>query len=1206
MAEGKSERASVFPLPLPSVQKLRDSVKKRDARSVWFFLVIVGLNYLNGGMHCPMQSFTATPLQSEILDYLSARVDCFLDHPFVLEKFDWSVFLQSRSLSYANEEVRTAKWTTWANVKPALPQGSIASIAAVDLAEDGVLDLLLSPSKYLVPNWGDSPVKSSRVMVLDQDWDTLARGLVNYNLCAILPESALCHPGGEPLLNGMFGVEKGEVCEGIAIHRLIMNLIPLNSISVPVSGDVGTLPLLHQMSSLQLHPSEELVISSEDIRCFFYLFRLPCAWYPFLGFGKPVPPDLVPPGTNEKCYLAAKVVPMGYLNSVGIAQHLHRNFLKKAQGPIKQLGPFNEVRKDRTFPLSNPVWRVYLDNLDVLQKTSPDMAMLLEGKPSSEVSPLIAAYEASGIPLNPKKSAQQEREAEVQGADVQGSAGWCRPKKDKLQKYVSATLSLLRRARCSQKELQIVGGGLVYFAMFRRPLMSCLNFTWSFIQSFEEPGARVRPIPGAVMSELSMFICLLPLAHIDFRLNTSDVVTASDASLTGGGVCASKSETALGRQVGQGYFRGETILERPDGGIVFIGVRDGISSVRVALEALQANVCLHISIEAEATARRIVETNFSDVVFIDHLQDATPEMLLKWAGLASMAKLVIVGVGSQECGADEKGTSSKGAQKNLASMNLQDKEACTRAADVIPFRICSSVISPCRRDRLYWFDWTLEHEEGVELYPPTSGKADQHGFVAFNGKFPFVGCLEPGWALHPASECLSTFTAALPSKAPREKPAGIARCDNATLERWKADRYRFPPYQYLPEKLIWHPAKGSRLPSADERERCLGFPCGYTLNVLAKTEAKSNPTLVDDLRMTALGNAWSVVVVAFLLLQLLRPHKLCLVQSLHQLVLTLFGDRPMFSNSLLAWHQLGMSRNEEGSNERSRLVPKLITLLSGKGNDILIQMGATLHDHQRFRTTIPSKLWSWRTICGWPWPAAETDHINRFELRAVYTALRWRVLRRKELKTRFIHLTDSMVCLHVLSRGRSSSRKIQSLMYRISSLLLATGLHPFLAYVSTHTNPADRPSRRIRVRRKWGKQRLGSLRSNTVTSRTKQRYEAALKTFYLYAQTQGLRIPDDADGVDEIFAEFIEHLWEEGESLSVATDGLSGLQDLRPKFRGSLSLSWRLVKTWQKKEVAFYCLLRTGELLQLQASHIDVSPNLDFAVISLGLTKTSQ
>ena len=89
----------------------------------------------------------------------------------------------------------------------------------------------------------------------------------------------------------------------------------------------------------------------------------------------------------------------------------------------------------------------------------------------------------------------------------------------------------------------------------------------------------------------------------------------------------------------------------------------------------------------------------------------------------------------------------------------------------------------------------------------------------------------------------------------------------------------------------------------------------------------------------------------------------------------------------------------------------------------------------------------------------------------------------------------------------------------------------------------------------------------------------------------------------------------------------------------ALALSWRLAKTWQKCEmpdraaplpedllqalagclllqnkpemslallVGFYCLLRTGELLALQACHVQISPKQDFIILNLGFTKTSQ
>ena len=579
MARGEREqKTSIFPLPLPSNTSVKKAVEKRDGLFLWFFLLVCALNYLNGGVHVRMGTFEANAIQQEILDYLKSQVDIYQEHEFEIGRFDWGKFLQTRTISYTNEEVRAAQWTSWSQVQPALPYGAIGSVRAVDYAEDGVLDLLLNPAQYLQSTWDHQPVRASRVMVTEENWAELAEGLVKYTVCLVIPASAVAKCGGSLLQNGLFGIEKNEQVNGIEVHRLIMNLVPFNSVSMHVSGDVATLPLLQQLASLHLQPEEELVVSSKDVRCMFYIYQLPAAWLPFLSFGKKAPPQIVPPHVHEDCYLCAKVLPMGYLNSVGIAQHLHRNFMKKVQGEPGRLGPFSEVRKDRSWPLSNPCWRIYLDNLDVLEKTNPALCRVLEGETSPDLAHIIQAYETAGIPLHAKKSVQQATTAEMQGAEIDGVQGLGQPRKEKLGKSVSAVLSLIRRARCSQKEIQVVGGGLVYFAMFRRPLMSCLNFIWGFMQSFEDGGPRVRAIPGAVLSELLMFISLLPLAHMDFRLNISPTVTASDASLLGGGVCASDQVTSYGEQVAEGSFRGEIQQEVPDGGIVCIGLFDGISS----------------------------------------------------------------------------------------------------------------------------------------------------------------------------------------------------------------------------------------------------------------------------------------------------------------------------------------------------------------------------------------------------------------------------------------------------------------------------------------------------------------------------------------------------------------------------------------------------------------------------------------------------
>lgn len=139
-----------------------------------------------------------------------------------------------------------------------------------------------------------------------------------------------------------------------------------------------------------------------------------------------------------------------------------------------------------------------------------------------------------------------------------------------------------------------------------------------------------------------------------------------------------------------------------------------------------------------------------------------------------------------------------------------------------------------------------------------------------------------------------------------------------------------------------------------------------------------------------------------------------------------------------------------------------------KGEDLLLQQsGAPAVKHHRLRASVPANLWRWSTVTGWRWKG-NPEHINVLELRAAMTSIRYRIEELDQRDVRFVHLVDSLVVLHSLCRGRSSSRKMRRTLMRLNSLLLVSGLQPTWAYVSTHLNPADRPSRRP-VRKPWVK-----------------------------------------------------------------------------------------------------------------------------------------
>ena len=175
---------------------------------------------------------------------------------------------------------------------------------------------------------------------------------------------------------------------------------------------------------------------------------------------------------------------------------------------------------------------------------------------------------------------------------------------------------------------------------------------------------------------------------------------------------------------------------------------------------------------------------------------------------------------------------------------------------------------------------------------------------------------------------------------------------------------------------------------------------------------------------------------------------------------------------------------------------------------------------------------------------------------------------------------------------------------------------------------------RIAVRKK-----LGPLSQLTVQPKTKARYEQARQGFYKFLRIENLQLPYRRQDLDPLLSEYIEWLWSSGEGRAKANDTVAGLQDKDPKLRGHLPGCWRLLKTWSVNEmparappmpesvlqamvghaiqnhnlafaasllVGFYCMLRTGEVLNLLNSHIAMTRPSQVAIISLGLTKSGK
>eukprot|EP00438_Fugacium_kawagutii_P001266 Skav224314 [mRNA] locus=scaffold227:448463:452180:+ [translate_table: standard] len=1022
--------------------------------------LVLSLNSLNGeGTEGPEK---ASEFQVDVLSGLVG--DCARVGHWVLEEEapSWERFFRVRGIDYKGDEVLTAQTMRWENVRSALPS-QVGTVPLESVVELGCLHYVKHFEDYLLDPVDQVAVKPPRVLVPPEDWEPFCRNLLQLGVFDKVHEDDLYEVHGKPLLNGLFGVSKQEFDGPWEVQRIIMNMVPLNQVCRSFDGDVCALPSWSGMTPLTLEDHEELVVSSEDIRCFFYIFKVPLAWHRFLAFNRPLPQTLAGnrPG---KWYPCSAVLPMGFRNSVALAQHVHRSILKQTLRVLNVQGSEAELRKDKAFTTSNPVHRIYLDNFDELERVSADMAATIKGKVSPLVQGLQETYGTLGVPRHPKKAVSRQSQAEVQGALLDGTLGIAHPKVDKVLKYAYLGRLLLEQATCTQKQ---------------------------FILSFEGHPPVVRlPIPALVKTEVARFIGLLPLAFLDFRCEISPVVTASDASEYGGGVTMSTSLSPAGVVASHCSVRGDVVDPVDLTAVLTVGIFDGIGALRVAADALGWNVAGHISIEKSPEAARVVESRFPQSIIVSDVALVDRTMVQTWADKFTQVAVVVIGAGPPCQGVSGLNASRKGALKDarsnlfthvprirqlvqesfpwaqvrslmesVSSMDKVDQDHMSSAYGNEPWHFDSGCFGLCHRPRLYWIDWELPPEPGFIKGETPLGRQS----ITLNETVDMQPFLTPGWS-KTTPGAFPTFTTSRPRQSPGYKPAGIKQCSEEAIERWTSDSFRFPPYQYQEAHCLKNKSGILRVPDVREREVLMGFPRDFTAHCLPKGQQKGSS--YTDPRLTLIGNSWNVMAVAWLLSKLGSLIGLNDPLTVSEIVRRTSPASTVDFQTFLQRPSMTAIRARVSVQQEKQLVRKFLSTVSIKGEDIILQASSEdLTRYQRLRSSIPAHLWRWRTAASWAW-SSKGEHINALELRAVLTSLRWRLERHRKLHTKFVHMIDSLVALHALSRGRSSSRKLRRTILRVNSLLLATRSQAVWAYVHTKQNPADAPSRHPR-KRKW-------------------------------------------------------------------------------------------------------------------------------------------
>ena len=145
------------------------------------------------------------------------------------------------------------------------------------------------------------------------------------------------------------------------------------------------------------------------------------------------------------------------------------------------------------------------------------------------------SYDRIGIGISEKKARIREPCVVRMGAEVAGITGFF------YQFLVTRcwetgwlALWVISKPSVSPRIIMVVLGRLTRCFEFRRTLMGLLNKYWPRSMWY-----RSRRMPDAHIHELIGAVSLLCLAVVDLRTPVSGLLTCSDASTSGGGMCAS-------------------------------------------------------------------------------------------------------------------------------------------------------------------------------------------------------------------------------------------------------------------------------------------------------------------------------------------------------------------------------------------------------------------------------------------------------------------------------------------------------------------------------------------------------------------------------------------------------------------------------------------------------------------------------------------
>lgn len=1114
-----AKQDDLLPLPLPAETEPEARVRRagwrrltdvadedglltfaRAGEDAAMWLAVAGLNFLYAAGQrllttaLPMRS-VPTAAQERALQHVRRLVAASGLGPEWVEAQKWKDPSLGGVVDYWGHEVCKAYPLTLAQVKPSLPPAGVAArVDVLSLASPEVAAFLRDPNAVRLPE-GEvpDPLPTAKVNVRSQyDYEKLIIALAQLGIVEPEIPSETVRHRGRPVYNGLFGVHKkwgtDEQGQPLRILRLIVNLVPTNALQRHCGLKSKRMGYAGLWPQLLLHDGELMVMYSEDQVGSFHCYRMPVAWRGFFVIGRTVDARCFGLASGKQVRPRVCVCPMGWLQAVDVIQDCHEALLTNPQPHGAGLDDELFVRMRAMLPpLKESAPRhwfsVYVDNFDQGKIVVADECLEAMNCPSAEQTAVREAYATAGLKRDAEKSACGVLTWETLGAELRGDEGLVGVSAKRRADVLSFLSFVVGADSVDERALLGLLGRLVFTLQFRRPLLATLGHVFSFVSHAQ----GVLTLPTSVCDELLCALAVLPLCWSDLRASLSGVVTATDASPTGGGACATIGLSAVGADHLADLDQGSG--NAPTSDWLIVSDFDGMGGLHMALDLLRVRPLAFIAIENDKVARRVVRDRWPWVTHYPDITRVEEADVRQWREWWPGARRVLR-AGGFPCqdlsNLNAKRDGPTGArsglyqeslrlgdllrkvggwevyelEENVFSMDADHIDFFNQAFGVQAVMIDAGDVSWTRRPRVYW-PRNFPRPAGPDVI---LGKIEKNAQVLkLRSQVPELQHFldDNTTRVVPCGSPWPTFTRPIRRDRPPPSPAGIETASSSALSRWRGDSFRLQPYQYE-DKCLVRDSKGVRLLSANERNRMLGFLSGHT-EIVRKLVDKKH---ADDVQKGLSGNTFSAIVVARLLAGLFLD-----LDSLDKGATDVIWDTWLVleKEARAKARPQGWQATFQGPPPPARPVPgprltpeqrfvaHMLRRVDHRGSDVRLSTAAVFRPICWQRVTVLAEWWRWKVTQSYDWQ--QTQHINMLELGAFLNLLRTEGRNPELHDKRALRLLDSQVAIALLVKGRSSARHANSLLRRVAAVTVAMNAFPLYAWLASRLNPADGPSR---------------------------------------------------------------------------------------------------------------------------------------------------